>query len=104
MKKIIAIANQKGGVAKQQRPALSSRGLKQKGYKVLTIDLDPQGNLTDSVGADGVQFTTSYELYEKGIEAEEAIQLLEAFDIIPANILLAGAEQEFFTDWERASV
>jgi chromosome partitioning protein len=95
MKKIIAIANQKGGVAKTTTTGALAAGLKQKGYKVLTIDLDPQGNLTDSVGADGYNFPTTYELMKREAKPEEAIQHLEAFDIIPANIMLAGAEQEF---------
>ena len=94
MAKVIAIANQKGGVAKTTTTAALGAGLKQKGFRVLTIDADPQGNLSDSVGADNRTSDTVYELLKNEVEAADAIQHLEVFDIIPANIMLAGAEQE----------
>ena len=49
---IITMSNQKGGVAKTTTSAALAAGLKQKGYSVLAIDLDPQGNLSDNVGAE----------------------------------------------------
>jgi len=95
MTKIIAIANQKGGVAKTTTTGALAAGLKKKGYRVLAVDVDPQGNLSDSAGADNEQKATIYDLLKGDISAEEVIQHLEVFDIIPANIMLAGAEQEF---------
>lgn len=94
MAKIIAVANQKGGVAKTTTTAALAAGLKQRGFQVLAVDVDPQGNLSDSAGADNQQEMTVYELLKGETTAEEAIQHLDIFDIIPANIMLAGAEQE----------
>lgn len=95
MAKVIAIANQKGGVAKTTTTGAMAAGLKRKGFRVLAVDLDPQGNLSDSVGAEMYESATVYDLLKRDAAAEEVIQKLEVFDIIPANIMLAGAEQEF---------
>lgn len=94
MAKVIAIANQKGGVAKTTTTTALAAGLKKKGFRVLAIDADPQGNLSDSVGADNRTSDTVYELLKNEVEAAAAIQHLDVFDVIPANIMLAGAEQE----------
>ena len=94
MAKVIAIANQKGGVAKTTTSAALGAGLKMKGFRVLVIDVDPQGSLTSSVGADNRTCDTVYELLKNEVEASETIQHLDVFDVIPANIMLAGAEQE----------
>ena len=94
MAKVIAIANQKGGVGKTTTTGALAAGLKQEGFNVLAVDVDPQGNLSDSTGADNQQQVTVYELLKGETTAEAAIQSLEVFDIIPANIMLAGAEQE----------
>lgn len=94
MATVIAIANQKGGVAKTTTTAALASALKRRGFRVLAIDLDPQGNLSDSVGADSVQAPTVYEVIRREATPQEAIQRLEAFDILPANIMLAAAEQQ----------
>ena len=94
MAKVIVVANQKGGVAKTTTSGSMAASLKKKGYRVLAIDLDPQGNLSDSVGADAENKPTIYEVMKREVKASEAIQVLDAFDIIPANIMLAAAEQE----------
>lgn len=91
---IIAIANQKGGVSKTTTTAALATGLKNKGYKVLAIDLDAQGNLSDSAGAE-CQDVTIYDVMKGNVAAKDAIQHLDAFDCIPANILLASADLEF---------
>jgi chromosome partitioning protein len=93
MSQIIAIANQKGGVSKTTTSHTMAAGLKQRGYRVLALDMDPQGNLSDNAGANNYDCPTMYELLKKEVVAEETIQHL-SFDIIPANILLAGTEQE----------
>lgn len=59
---IITIFNQKDGVAKTTTSAAFTAGLKQKGYSVLAIDLDHQGNLSDNVGADNREKPTICEL------------------------------------------
>lgn len=94
MAKIIAISNQKGGVAKTTTSTSVAVGLKQKGFKVLAIDMDPQGNLSDSIGANNRDKDTVYELLKGDVKASDAIQSYDTFDIIPANIMLAGSEQE----------
>lgn len=92
--KVIAIANQKGGIGKTTTTAALATGLKERGFKVLVIDIDPQGNLSTSSGADNVEKPTVYELLKREVEAQHIIQELDFFDIIPANVMLAGAEQE----------
>ena len=94
MAKIISVANQKGGVAKTTTSAALATGLKKRGSRVLAIDTDPQGNLSDSVGADNVNKATLYELLKNEAKIKDTIQTLDSFDLIPANIMLAGAEQE----------
>lgn len=92
--KVIAIANQKGGVAKTTTTGAFAAGLSNRGYKVLAIDLDPQGNLSDSVGAEMCELPTIYELLKREVKPNEIIQHLGSFDIMPANITLAMSEQE----------
>jgi chromosome partitioning protein len=93
----ISIANQKGGVAKTTTAAAMAAGLTQKGYKVLAVDMDPQGNLSDSSGAEMYQLPTSYELLKRAATASEVIQHLNVYDVIPSNIMLASVEQELLT-------
>jgi chromosome partitioning protein len=92
--KVIAIANQKGGIGKTTTTAALAAGLKQRGFKVLAVDVDPQGNLSTSSNANNVELPTVYELLKGEVTAEETIQKLDVYDIIPANVMLAGAEQE----------
>ena len=93
MAKIIAVSNQKGGVAKTTTTQAIAAVLKQRGYKVLAVDFDPQGNLSDSVNVAAGDAFTIYEVLKQDVSVTEAIQTLPAFDIVPANILLASADQ-----------
>jgi len=94
MTKIIAIANQKGGVGKTTTSTALAAGLHSRGYKVLAIDVDPQGNFSDTAGAECQESHTIYDVIKGEVPAEEAIQKLDCFDMIPANIMLAGFETE----------
>ena len=97
MGRIIAIANQKGGVGKSTTAINLSSCLGEMGQKVLTIDMDPQGNTTSGMGVEKEeQENTVYELLLGECEIEETILELE-FDnisLIPSNVNLAGAEIE----------
>ena len=93
--KVVAISNQKGGVAKTTSTGAIAAGLAIRGYKVLAIDLDPQGNLSESIGADNQSRPTIYDILKSKAQVRETVQKMEAFDLIPANILLAQADLEF---------
>ena len=97
MSKIIAVANQKGGVAKTTSTGAIAAGLRLRGFPVLAIDIDPQGNLSDSVNANIISAPTIYELLRREADAADVVQKLDVFDIIPANIMLAGMEQELLS-------
>lgn len=94
MGKVIAIANQKGGVAKTTTASSFAAGLKDRGYKVLVIDLDAQGNLSDSAEADENR-PTVYEIMKGSCKAGDAIQQKEPFDLIASKLDLAAADMEF---------
>jgi chromosome partitioning protein len=93
MARIIAISNQKGGVAKTTTTQALASILKNRGYKVLAIDIDAQGNLSDSVNAITENTNTIYEVLKQEVSTKEAIQSFYAFDIIPSDIVLASADQ-----------
>ncbi len=95
MAKIICVTNQKGGVGKTTTTYALSLGLKRNKFKVLIVDLDPQGNLSFSVGADSENSDTIYEVLKGETLAKEAIQHTEIIDIIPSNIVLSGVDLEF---------
>ena len=95
MTKIITITNQKGGVGKTTTTSSLSVVLKRRGYKVLVIDMDPQGNLSFCLGADNVINATIYDVLRGEIRPQFAIQHTATVDVIPSNILLSGIELEF---------
>ncbi len=97
MGRIIAIANQKGGVGKTTTAINLSSCLADKGQKVLSIDMDPQGNMTSGLGVDKDEVeTTVYDLIIGEAEVDEVIQknVMENLDVIPTNIDLSAAEIE----------
>lgn len=93
MAKVITFTNQKGGVGKTTTAAAFCGAFVAKGKKVLAIDLDPQGNLSFSLGADDDEYTIHDVLIGK-VSIHEAIQTTHNCDVIPSNILLSGLELE----------
>ena len=92
----ISIFNQKGGVGKTTSAANIGGGLARLGRRVLLIDMDPQANLTYSLGFDPADLDFSiYELLGGKATLAQAIRSRDGFDLIPAAIQLAGAELEF---------
>ena len=97
MGRIIAIANQKGGVGKTTTSINLSASLAAKGKKVLVIDTDPQGNTTSGLGVDkNAVEDTLYELLVGQSDVETTIvkDVVENVDLIPSNVNLSGAEIE----------
>ena len=86
--RILSLANQKGGVAKSTTAAILASGLNHRGYKVLVIDLDPQGNITASSGIDLLSITKSQ--IEKIIQSSRI-----GYDLATGGLRLASADMEF---------
>ncbi len=107
MQKIIAIANQKGGVGKTTTCVNLASYLALMGKRVLAIDIDPQGNCSSGFGVDKTQIKHStYSVLMGEIDASHAIipTVVKNLDILPSNIDLAGAEVELVSVDDREKV
>jgi chromosome partitioning protein len=97
MGRVIAVANQKGGVGKTTTSINLSACLAEKGKKVLTVDIDPQGNTSSGLGIDKNNLNnTIYNLIIGECSLEECLlsNVFENLSILPSNVNLAGAEIE----------
>lgn len=94
--KTILIANQKGGVGKTTTTSALSSGLKRRGFRTLAIDLDPQSNLTASLGIEGDNYPTLDDILSKRMKIRDVlIKDLPVGDLIPASLSLSDADRRF---------
>jgi chromosome partitioning protein len=102
--RIIAIANQKGGVGKSTTAVSLGAALAEGGFRVLVIDLDPQGNASTGIGIRHEdRRVTSYDVIvaEASIEAAVVHSPVAGLDAVPSTIDLAGAEIELVSQFSR---
>ena len=112
MAKVIAIANQKGGVGKTSTTVNLGAGLVRQGYDVLLVDLDSQANLTMALGfqnPDDMVFTISNMMHkavkEEQIDpAEGVLTTAEGIDLMPSNVQLSGLELSLINEYGREVV
>lgn len=98
MAKIIAFANQKGGVGKTTTAVNLAAALTEQGKKVLICDFDPQGNATSGFGINPRNLkATIYDLLVEDKKDEEAVTRTKWADVLGANVNLAGAEIELIS-------
>lgn len=104
MSKIIAIANQKGGVGKTTTSVNLGAGMATLGKRVLLVDIDPQGNTTSGVGINKADVANCiYDILINEVDPQDTIleTQIEGLHIIPATIQLAGAEIELVSTISR---
>lgn len=102
--RVIAVANQKGGVGKTTTAVNLGASLAELGFRVLLIDLDPQGNATTGLGLNPWSVTTSmYDVLLREVPMEDCVDATSVRNLFvaPANLDLAGAEVELVPAFSR---
>jgi chromosome partitioning protein len=102
--RVIAVANQKGGVGKTTTSVNLGAALAELGFRVLVVDLDPQGNATTGLGIDARHFEQSmYDVLMRDASLEDCVEptALKNLFVAPATIALAGAEIELVPAFSR---
>ena len=105
MSKVIAVANQKGGVGKTTTCINLCAALTDRGARVLLCDMDPQGNSTSGMGVDKNKAAPNiYNVLIEGIDAAGVIVKTKHGDVLPSNKILSGAGVELVTTQSREFV
>ena len=97
MATVIVVTNQKGGVGKTTTCAALAGIFRSRGMRVLAIDMDPQGNLSFSLGAEDEGYTI-HDVMTGKCDIREAIKVTHICDVLTSNILLSGSELELTSE------
>ncbi|MBT7560038.1 MAG: AAA family ATPase, partial [Rhodobacterales bacterium] len=101
LKRVVSIANQKGGVGKTTTAINMAAAIARKGHKVLVVDLDPQGNASTGLGIspDDREFT-AYDVLVDGVDIQKAIveTNVKNLSIVTSNTDLSSADAELMND------
>lgn len=102
--RVLAVANQKGGVGKTTTAVNLGACLAEQGYRTLIVDLDPQGNASTGLGIDTRSLASSmYDVLLRDVPLEDSIEptAIKNLFVAPANLQLAGAEIELVSSFSR---